>query len=90
MILWKSVPLTAVLDGLSKYGIYNSQLLIVQGWCEKEIKLVCQEGGQHYTVTYDVLSEELKARVCYDVRQYSGENMSRKCGPLGLEASKFL
>ena len=53
MVLWKGIPLTAVLDGLSKYGIYNSQLLTVQGWCDKEITLVCQEGGQHSTMTYE-------------------------------------
>ena len=52
MVLWKGVSLTAVLDGLSKYGIYDSQLLTVQGWCDKEIKLCCQEGGDLYTVTH--------------------------------------
>ena len=60
MVLWKGVPLTVVLDGLSKYGIYNSQLLTVQGWCDKEVKLCCQEGGQHYTVTYDFCRRNLR------------------------------
>ena len=60
MVLWKGVPLTAVLDGLSKCGIYNSQLLTVQGWSDKDIEVVCQEGGQKYTVTYEFCRRSLR------------------------------
>ena len=45
MILWPGVRLTAVLDGLSKEGIYNSQLLRVTEWDSTHVKLVCVEGG---------------------------------------------
>ena len=51
MILWPGVRLCAVLDGLSKEGIYNSQLLRVVSWGSGKIELVCVEGGQTHRVT---------------------------------------
>ena len=50
MILWPGVCLTAVLDGMTKDGIYNSQLLKVERWDSESVKLICAEGGESYTV----------------------------------------
>ena len=60
MILWPGVRLTAVLDGLSKEGIYNSQLLRVKDWDSTHVKLVCVEGGQAYNVTHAFCARNLR------------------------------
>ena len=60
MILWPGVRLTAVLDGLSKEGVYNSQLLRVVDWDSSHIKLVCVEGGQAFTVTHAFCARNLR------------------------------
>ena len=56
--------LTAVLDGLSKHGIYNAQLLSVRGWTESALKLQCLEGGQAYEVPLDWCRENLRHGCC--------------------------
>ena len=45
MILLPGVCLTAVLDGITKEGIYKNQLFRVQDWDSNSAKLVCAEGG---------------------------------------------
>ena len=52
--------LTAVLDGLSKHGIYNAQLLVVRGWTDATLRLECQEGGERYEVPLDWCRENLR------------------------------
>ena len=56
--------LTAVLDGLSKYGIYNAQLLVVRGWTDSTLRLQCQEGGQTYEVPLEWVRENLRHGCC--------------------------
>ena len=56
--------LTAVLDGLSKHGIYNAQLLVCRGWTETAMRLPCQEGGQTYEVPLDWARENLRQGCC--------------------------
>ena len=56
--------LTAVLDGLSRHGIYNAQLLSVRGWTESALKLQCLEGGQAYEVPLDWCQENLRHGCC--------------------------
>ena len=41
IVVWPGVVLTAVLDGISRFGIYNAQLLIVQGWSDDALRLRC-------------------------------------------------
>ena len=60
MVLWQGVPLTAVLDGLSKYGIYNNQLLTVKTWDEKSLQVECQEGGELYEISHDFCKRSLR------------------------------
>ena len=60
MILWPGVPLTAALDGLSRCGIYNSQLLTVQGWDQKNVELKCAEGGAIYNITHEFCRKNLR------------------------------
>ena len=60
MILWPGVRLCAVLDGLSKEGIYNSQLLRVVSWTGGMIDLVCTEGCQSHRVTIAFCQRNLR------------------------------
>ena len=62
MILWPGVPLTAVLDGLTGCGIYNSQPQTVQGWDQKNVELKCSEGGVTYTITHEFCRRKLRLR----------------------------
>ena len=55
MILWPGVLLTAVLDGITINGIYNSQLLQVVKWDNTTITMCCFEGGDIYTVSHAFL-----------------------------------
>ena len=52
--------MTAVLDGLSRCGIYNSQLLTVQSWDEKHVELKCSEGGVTYNITHEFCRRNLR------------------------------
>ena len=52
--------LTAVLDGITKDGIYNSQLLKVEDWGEGWIKVRCIEGGECYNVSANFLARNLR------------------------------
>ena len=67
LIIWEGTVLTAVLDGLSKHGIYNAQLLLCRGWTESTLQLQCQEGGEAYEVPLDWCQENLRhgAAICY-------------------------
>ena len=67
ILVWPGVVLTAVLDGISRFGIYNAQLLIVQGWSGDSLRLRCQEGGEDYTVPLSWAAENLRhgAAICY-------------------------
>ena len=65
--VWPGVVLTAVLDGISRFGIWNAQLLIVQGWSGDSLRLRCQEGGEDYEVPLSWAAENLRhgAAICY-------------------------
>ena len=56
--------LTAVLDGLSKQGIYNAQALILESWAEDSLRLRCQEGGHTYAVPLSWAAENLHHGCC--------------------------
>ena len=60
MVLWSNVVLTAVLDGITKDGVYNSQLLRVDSWESKWINLTCAEGGAFYSVTHKFCARNLR------------------------------
>ena len=60
LVIWEGTVLTAVLDGLSKLGIYNAQLLVCRGWTDSALRLECQEGGQSYEVPTDWCRENLR------------------------------
>ena len=60
LLLWEGTVLTAVLDGLSKHGIWNAQLLVVRGWTDATLRLECQEGGERYEVPLDWCRENLR------------------------------
>ena len=60
MILWQGVILTAVLDGITKDGVYNSQLLRVDSWDSKFISLTCVEGGASYSLSHTFCSRNLR------------------------------
>ena len=64
LLLWEGTMLTAVLDGLSKHGIYNAQLLVVRGWTDTTLQLECQEGGQEYEVPRAWAQENLRHGCC--------------------------
>ena len=65
--VWPGVVLTAVLDSVSRSGIYNAQLLVVRGWTDTTLQLQCQEGGQEYEVPRAWAQENLRhgAAICY-------------------------
>ena len=67
LVIWEGTVLTACLDGLSKHGIYNAQLLLCRGWTESTLQLQCQEGGEAYEVPLDWCQENLRhgAAICY-------------------------
>ena len=52
--------MTAVLDGLSRCGIYNSQLLTVQSWDQNNVELKCSEGGVSYSITHEFCRMNLR------------------------------
>ena len=65
MVLWPGVVLTAVFDGMTKEGIYNSQLLRLESWkgskdSEGNIRLTCVEGGDEYCVTHGFCARNLR------------------------------
>ena len=60
MILWQGVMLTAVLDGITKDGVYNSQLLRVDSWDSKLINLTCTEGGSSYSMTHNFCARNMR------------------------------
>ena len=64
MILWLGFPLIAVLDGISKIGIYNSQQLEVMGWDESTVSLRCSEGGREYKVAKGFVSQNCRPGFC--------------------------
>ena len=59
--------LPAVLDGVSRQGIYNAQLLSVQGWSEDLLRLKCTEGGAEFAVPIEWAQQNLRygAAICY-------------------------
>ena len=59
--------LSAVLDSVSRYGIYNAQLLVLERWSADQLRLRCQEGGQEYEVPISWASENLRhgSSLCY-------------------------
>ena len=65
--VWKGTVLTAVLDSVSRYEIYNAQLLVLEGWSADQLRLRCQEGGQEYEVPISWASENLRhgCSLCY-------------------------
>ena len=56
MRLWAGVVLIAVLDGCTKSGLYNSQLLKVMSWDPDSVTLQCTEGGREHRVTREWLA----------------------------------
>ena len=62
--IWKGTVLTAVLDSLSKHGIYNAQLLEVQGWTDQTLSLQCCEGGETYSVPRSWAEHNLRHGSC--------------------------
>ena len=56
--------LTAVLDSLSKHGIYNAQLLEVLGWGPETLSLQCREGGETYSVPRSWAEHNLRHGSC--------------------------
>ena len=60
MILWRGVILTAVLDGITKYGVYNSQMLRVESFDSNMIDMVCVEGGASYRVSVNFCARNLR------------------------------
>ena len=48
------------LDGMTKEGIYNSQLLGIGSWCEGNIRLTCVEGGDEYCVSHGFCARNLR------------------------------
>ena len=71
MVVWhnpsRPVVLTAVLDSVSRTGIYNAQLLSVEGWSEDLLHLRCTESGAEYAVPVDWAQQNLRygAAICY-------------------------
>ena len=65
--VWPGVVLTAVLDSVSRHGIWNAQLLVVSGWSGDQLRLTCQEGGTSYEVPIEWAAENLRhgAAICY-------------------------
>ena len=62
--IWKGTVLTAVLDSLSKHGIYNAQLLRVLGWTDQTLALQCCEGGETYSVPRSWAEHNLRHGSC--------------------------
>ena len=60
MVMWPGSILTAVLHGLNRCGIYNSQLLTVQSWDQKNVELKCSEGGAIYSITHEFCRKNLR------------------------------
>ena len=49
-MVWEGIVLSAVLDSISRQGIYNAQLLRITGWGEDTLDLQCRESAQTYSV----------------------------------------
>ncbi len=66
MLLWRGVPLIAVLNELSKHGIYTSQMLVTIA-VDDYVHLRCAEGGQEYAVSHLWAQANLRLgyAVCY-------------------------
>ena len=108
MVVWhnpsRPVVLTAVLDSVSRHGIYNAQLLSVQGWSEEDLHLRCTEGGAEYTVPISWAQHNLRyaAAICYAAIQgrtcqgtvalydWTSRRMSRRHLILGLRRATAL
>ena len=67
IIVWKGVILAAVLDSVSRQGIYNAQLLRITGWDLDNLELVCTESGEMYSVPLAWCPNNLRhgAAICY-------------------------
>ena len=66
MLLWKSVLLTAVLDGLTKEGIYNIQLLRVLSWDTHQAINAVTRGFVHINcrLAYSMTYASIQGRSC--------------------------
>ena len=67
ILLWEGQVVTAVLDSVSKHGIYNAQLLRVVQWDEENLELICTESGDNYVVPLSWCPNNLRhsAAICY-------------------------
>ena len=67
IIVWHGIILTAVLDSVSKYGIYNAQLLRIEAWTEENLELRCTESNEVYSVPLSWCPNNLRhaASICY-------------------------
>ena len=65
--VWKGIIVTAVLDSVSKYGIYNAQLLRIEAWNEENLELVCTESNEAYSVPITWCPNNIRhaASICY-------------------------
>ena len=64
LAVWEGTVLTAVLDSVSRFGIYNAQLLVCRGWTDTTVQLRCQEGGQDYEVPLEWAQENMRHGCC--------------------------
>ena len=66
-MVWEGNVLTAVLDSVSRQGIYTAQLLRITGWGEDSLELQCTESAQTYTVPLGWAQQNLRhgAAICY-------------------------
>ena len=50
ILVWEGQVVTAVLDSVIKYGIFNAQLLRITHWDEENIELRCIESGDIFVM----------------------------------------
>ena len=89
MRLWKGVLLTAVLDGLTKEGIYNSQLLKVISWDKKNITLQCIEAGREYDLTHGFVQRNCRLAYAMTYASIQGRSCPNSVALWDTQHPKF-
>ena len=74
MIRWPGIMITAVLDGITKDCIYNSQMLRVVAYDANMIDLMCAEGGGSYRVGHNFCARNLRLAYAMTYASIQGRN----------------
>ena len=86
--VWPAVICTAVLEAVSRHGIWYAQLLRILGWTEETLELECTESAQTYSVPLEWAQANLRHGAAITYAAVQGRSCTNQTVALWDTASR--